>query len=191
VIVKIADLRSKLEEVTARNGISEKDARDYIAAIIAHYEEDNFFKGFKGVHGVTDWITQLETMNSKEQVLFESDSVLHLDGLGKQPFYIVMQRFNEICDRAAQNGSFTVAIKGEYMSALFYVVRKFANNGYLAILASNGGPQGTIPHGGKTDIFGTNPLAYGIPSSTDPIVFDAATYQSPDGNFNIRELPEH
>lgn len=32
-----------------------------------------------------------------------------------------------------------------------------------------------VPHGGKRDVMGTNPLAYGIPTHDDPIVFDAAT----------------
>ena len=172
--VKLSELRKTLTKITSNYELPEKVAADYVEAVIAHYLEDNFFKGFRGVHGVNDWIKKLKN-TKEEKLLFESDGVSHIDSMGKSPFHIIMQRFDDICSSASKNGTYSVAIKGQYMSALFYTVRKFANEGYIAILASNGGPQGTVPHGGKDDIFGTNPLAYGIPSSSDAIVFDAAT----------------
>lgn len=173
--IKLSELRTKLEQVSAKLGLPENEAKDYTGAIIAHYEDDNFFKGFKGAHGVDDWIAKLKTSTITEKELYKSDSITHIDSDGKKPFYIIMQRFEDICESASKHGASTMTIKGEYMSALFYTVRKFADQGYVAVLSSNGGPQGTVPHGGKDDIFGTNPLAYGIPSSGDPIIFDAAT----------------
>jgi len=173
--VKISELRNKLADMAAGLDIPENEANYYVEAVVAHYLDDNFFKGFKGVHGVDDWLKKLETSKNKEKILFQSDAAIHLESNGKSPFHIIVQRFDEICQAASKKGVFTVAIKGQYMSALFYTVRMFADKGYIAVLASNGGPQGTVPHGGKDDIFGTNPLAYGIPSSSDPIIFDAAT----------------
>lgn len=173
--VKISGLKNALTDIALKHDIPAKESKNYVEAVIAHYTEDNFFKGFRGVHGVDDWIKKLEKSKIQETVVFESDSVTHLDSKGKSPFHIIMQRFDDICKKATQNGSHTVTIKGQYMSALFYTARKFADNGYVMLLASNGGPQGTVPYGGKYDIFGTNPLAYGIPSSTDSIVFDGAT----------------
>lgn len=173
--VTIAEFRNSLLKITAKLQIPEKEAKDYVEAVVAHYLEDNFFKGFRGVHGVEDWVKKLEKSKVTERIIFESDSLLHLDGAGKSPFNIIIQRYDQICKAASKSGTYTVTIHGQYMSALFYTVRKFANDGYVVILASNGGPQGTVPFGGKDDIFGTNPLAYGVPSSSDPIVFDAAT----------------
>jgi len=173
--VTIAEFRNALLQITATLQIPQKEAHDYVEAVVAHYLEDNFFKGFKGVHGVEDWIEKLEKSKAEETVVFTSDSLLHIDGAGKSPFNIIIQRYDQICQAASKAGAYTVTIHGQYMSALFYTVRKFANDGYMVILASNGGPQGTVPFGGKNDIFGTNPLAYGIPSSSDPIVFDGAT----------------
>lgn len=173
--IRLDELSDALTKLANKQDIPSEEAKDYVGAVVAHYLEDNFFKGFKGVHSVDDWIKKLENSKTKEKVLFESNSALHIDSNGKSPFQIIMQRFDDICKASSESGTYTVAIKGQYMSALFYTVRKFADKGYLVILASNGGPQGTVPHGGKNDIFGTNPLAYGIPSSTDSIVFDAAT----------------
>lgn len=173
--VKLAELRQTLIQIAHKHDIPKNEANDYAEAIVAHYLEDNYFKGFRGVHGIDDWIKKLESSKKAEELLFESESVSHFDSNGKGPFHIIMQRFNDICSSASKNGTYTVTVKGQYMTALFYTVRKFADKGYIAVLASNGGPQGTVPYGGKDDIFGTNPLAYGIPSSSDSIVFDAAT----------------
>lgn len=171
----IAEFRNALLKITAQLQIPQKEANDYVEAMVAHYLEDNFFKGFKGVHGAQDWIEKLKKSQDAETVVFASDSLLQINGAGKSPFTIIIQRYDQICEAASKAGAYTVTIQGQYMSALFYTVRKFANDGYLVVLASNGGPQGTVPFGGKNDIFGTNPIAYGVPSSSDPIVFDGAT----------------
>lgn len=53
--------------------------------------------------------------------------------------------------------------------------RRAAAQDCLSIIVENGGPQGVTPFGGKKDITETNPIAYGIPTHRDPIIFDAAT----------------
>ena len=62
-----------------------------------------------------------------------------------------------------------------YHGTLGIYARKIAEQDLLAIVSANGGPQGVVPHGGRKDVFGTNPIAYGVPTETEPIVFDAAT----------------
>jgi LDH2 family malate/lactate/ureidoglycolate dehydrogenase len=53
--------------------------------------------------------------------------------------------------------------------------RRTAAKDCIAIIVENGGPQGVVPFGGIKDITGTNPIAYGIPTHSHPIIFDAAT----------------
>ncbi len=176
ITVTLNQYKVALMKYVLAQKVSKKLAEDCVEAVLEHELKDNFFKGFKGTHGFDEWINGLKNSSTKKEILKVNKSALKVyDGNGKSPLHIILERFDEYCSLASENGTLTVGIKGEYMSALFYAVRKFADKGYLAILSSNGGPQGTVPYGGVTDIFGTNPLAYGIPSSTDPIVFDGAT----------------
>ncbi len=74
---------------------------------------------------------------------------------------------------------------GGYHENLGTIARMFAEQDILCIYSSSGGPQGTVPYGGSKDILGTNPLAYGIPTSGKPIVFDAATAQYAWGTIGL------
>jgi ureidoglycolate dehydrogenase (NAD+) len=84
---------------------------------------------------------------------------------------------------------------GGYHEALGTIARKFAERDLICIYSSNGGPQGVVPFGGSKDIMGTNPLAYAIPTSGHPILFDAATAEYAYGTIAMakernEKLPE-
>lgn len=58
-----------------------------------------------------------------------------------------------------------------------------------------GGPQGVVPYGGSKDVMGTNPIAYSVPTSDLPILFDAATAEYAYGTIAMakkrnEKLPE-
>lgn len=67
--------------------------------------------------------------------------------------------------------------------------RQIAASDCIGIIVENGGPQGVVPFGGRKDVTGTNPLAYGIPTNKYPIIFDAATAVHAYGR--IRQAKEH
>ena len=59
-------------------------------------------------------------------------------------------------------------------------------------IVSNVSPHCVVPFGGKTDVTGTNPLAYGIPSNGHPFIFDAATAKYAWGTIRLaRESGQH
>jgi LDH2 family malate/lactate/ureidoglycolate dehydrogenase len=53
---------------------------------------------------------------------------------------------------------------------------------------NNGGPAAVAPHGGTTPIFGTNPIAIGIPSKKGPIVLDMSTSEQTWGEINLAKV---
>lgn len=59
----------------------------------------------------------------------------------------------------------------------------------IAIFAWNGGSYTTVPYGGREPFFGTNPMAYAIPTSSRPILLDMATSEIPFMNL-MRALRE-
>jgi ureidoglycolate dehydrogenase (NAD+) len=56
--------------------------------------------------------------------------------------------------------------------------------GFIAVFAWNGGSYTTVPYGGREPFFGTNPIAYGIPTQGDPIILDMATSEIPFVSLN-------
>lgn len=63
------------------------------------------------------------------------------------------------------------------MHALEVWVRVLAESGVVCLMSWNGGPYAVVPHGSTAPFFGTNPFAYSIPTTGDPIVGDFATSQ--------------
>lgn len=111
---------------------------------------------------------------------------------GRAMGLVSLELVNDLCSMAKQQG---IAIMGLYnggyqlMPEVF--ARRIAEQDLVGLLAATGGPQSVVPFGGKKDIFGTNPMAYGIPTNDLPIVFDAATAKYPYGSIRrTRELGE-
>ena len=64
-------------------------------------------------------------------------------------------------------------------------VEDLADDGFLSIFFWNGGSFTTVPYGSSEPFFGTNPIGYGIPTQSRPIVADFATSQIPFRNLMI------
>jgi LDH2 family malate/lactate/ureidoglycolate dehydrogenase len=56
---------------------------------------------------------------------------------------------------------------------------ELAKRDMIAICMFNGGTECCVPHGARKGVMGTNPIAYAIPTATDPILLDMATTEIP------------
>lgn len=80
-------------------------------------------------------------------------------------------------DKAKKSG---VGIAGNFDSAestgdLGYYVNKVAQAGLIGVAFASSPFQTTAPHGSSQAKFCTNPMAYGIPTNSDPIILDMTT----------------
>ncbi len=90
---------------------------------------------------------------------------------------------------AKKQGIYALGIYDSTYNDFFDVFcRDIASNDCIAIMFENGGPQGVVPYGGRSDVTGTNPIAYGIPTNEYPIVFDAATAMHAYGRIKQSKL---
>ncbi|WP_306127170.1 Ldh family oxidoreductase [Roseitalea sp. MMSF_3516] len=99
-------------------------------------------------------------------------------------------------EKARRTGLAAIAIRGSHhLSALWPDVEPFARAGLIALSVVNSF-RCTVPHGGGSALFGTNPVAFAVPrSGDDPLVFDMATSAIPNGDVQIaartgERLPE-
>lgn len=96
---------------------------------------------------------------------------------------------DDIIAGAKSQGIYALGIYDSTYNDFFDIFcRRVAEQDCVAIIVENGGPQGVVPFGGKSDVTGTNPIAYGIPTNKHPIIFDAATAMHAYGR--IRQAKE-
>ncbi|NTX26735.1 Ldh family oxidoreductase [Burkholderia pyrrocinia] len=89
-------------------------------------------------------------------------------------------------EKARRNGIVVVAIRNSHhLGALSLDVEPFADVGLVALSVLNS-MKGVVPHGGKSAVFGTNPMAFAAPrASAPPFVFDQAASTMARGDVSI------
>ena len=98
-----------------------------------------------------------------------------LDGggaAGPLPSQIATDKVVEI---AKKKGFGIVGVNNTFSSigAIGYYARKIAQNDLIGIVAASS-PRAVVQFGGLDPVYGTNPLAFGFPTSDYPITFDMA-----------------
>lgn len=113
--------------------------------------------------------------------------VINCHGLG--PSLKIKEIHDDLAQRAKSNG---IAAMGFYNSSGVITLNLWADGlakrDLIGIAMFNGGTQCAVPFGGTRGVFGTNPLAYAIPTLTQPIVLDMATTEIPF--FEIKTAKE-
>jgi LDH2 family malate/lactate/ureidoglycolate dehydrogenase len=172
VKVAITEAKKMLEEFYSACGL-DGSATDWMVELSLDRDlTGNYFSGFSATaEGV-------QKLNYTAQETYEVDrpALKLINGNGKPAKLIMKDIIPKATQWAKEQGQIWVGFKNcDYHGSLDTIARKFAEQDLVCIYASNGGPQGVVPYGGTKDIFGTNPMAYGIPTHDVPIVFDAAT----------------
>jgi L-2-hydroxycarboxylate dehydrogenase (NAD+) len=90
---------------------------------------------------------------------------------------VVVRRAMEIVSTKAEKSGFGIA--GTYNTntssgAVGYVASELARRGFIGFVFGRS-PERVAMHGSYQPVFGTNPLAIGIPTGADPIVLDMST----------------
>ncbi len=191
--IKLDTARQMLKYLYASSGLI-GDELDWMVELALDYDlEGNFFSGFEEVEDDMKKIAAKST----ESLDLDLPALKLVNGHGKSAKLLMHALIPQSVRWAHEQGAIVVGIKNAgYHGSLGTIARKFAEQGLLCIYSSNGGPQGVVPYGGTKDVCGTNPLAYGIPTSGLPIVFDAATAIRAYGTIRKarerhEELPEN
>lgn len=154
----------------------------------------NYFSGLREIKGA---YKELEESVGKHHIIEVDKPALKLVNCGGRAAGLVsMELLPTLCDMAREQGIAIIGYyNGGYQSYPEVFARAIAANDLVGLVAGQGGPATVTPYGGNKGIFGTNPLAYGIPTGGLPIVFDAATAKYPWGYMKVTaerggKLPE-
>ncbi|MBI4163914.1 MAG: Ldh family oxidoreductase [Candidatus Aenigmarchaeota archaeon] len=170
--IKISELKEVTQKAILHYGYSKEEA-----SII---QDVLLYAQLRGNNqGVVKLIGKGLPKNPNEtEIKIEKETKLSakLDG-GQHMGMIVMKKALEIAlAKAKEHGFGIVGTHNTKTStgAIGYYANEIAKQGYIGFVFA-GSPETVAPHGSYQPIFGTNPLAIGIPSDTEPIVLDMAT----------------
>lgn len=95
---------------------------------------------------------------------------------GKQGMLVASVATDEAVELAGESGFAVVTTRGSRSTSgsLSYFVEKLVDAGLVAFVSA-GTPDFVSPPGGKGRVLGTNPLAFGIPTTARPFILDMAT----------------
>lgn len=78
--------------------------------------------------------------------------------------------------------------RSHHFGAAGYYARLAARDGVVALVTTSTKVVCVVPPGGAEPALGTNPLAYGIPTDGEPIVFDIATSTAAGNKIRLHHL---
>lgn len=169
------ELRQKVSKYLQLSGLNDKDANTLCELIVEQELVGNRFSPVGELPGKHARLIE-SVQSSKEEIVVDKPAAKLIKGNGRPATLITSDYLDEVISKAKQQGLYALGIYDSSYNEFFDVYcRRVAAEDCIAIVVENGGPQGVVPFGGKTDVTGTNPLAYGIPTNNHPIVFDAAT----------------
>jgi ureidoglycolate dehydrogenase (NAD+) len=188
VKVPVSEMTKKYKAVLATSGANQADIDAVTTLYLEQDLHNNYFSGLWEVESV---IEALKKSTGKQHTIeVDKPSLKLVNCNGRATGLVSLELIDTLCSMAKQQGIAIIGLyNGGYQSMPEVFARRIAAQDLVGLLASAGGPQSVVPFGGKKDIFGTNPMAYGIPTNDLPIVFDAATAKYPYGSIRrTREL---
>lgn len=196
MIIQIAELKQKIHDYLDAVGMSTHDTELLSELIVEQEMIGNQFSPVGELAGKhSRLIDNIE--NVKETIETQKPALQLLKGNGRLAPLITADHLDEVIEKAKSQGIYALGIYDSTYNDFFDVFcRRVAAKDCIAMIFENGGPQGVVPYGGKKDVTGTNPIAYGIPTNSYPIIFDAATAMHAYGRIkqaqeNAEKLPEN
>jgi L-2-hydroxycarboxylate dehydrogenase (NAD+) len=170
------ELRAMVTKALTKAGVPTEDA-----AIVAEHLAEAHLTG-RDIFGIS-WVPSIllgirnGMINPKPEIrrLRRVSSTILLDGDHGLGEVAGMKAMQLAIDMAARNGVGLVSLRNcTSLEMLGFYARHAAKQGMIGIVTANAGAA-MAPQGGVEPIFGTNPIAIGIPTRGDPLLIDMAT----------------
>ncbi len=171
--VKISELKSVVNNAIIHYGYS-KDEAAVIQDVLLYAQLRGNNQGVVKLIG--KGIPKREGAHAPKIVKETPVSVL-VDG-NKTHAMIVMNHITDLAIKKAKEMGLCIAGNfntSESTGALGYYVKRIADQGLIGIAFASSPFKTTAPYGSNEARFCTNPMAYGIPTNSDPILLDMST----------------
>ena len=174
VRLTVAETVALGERALQRVGYSGEDARIIVDQLV-----DNALCGYRfaGLPRILAIAGDEKTGKSRAPVKIVHETPLSalMDG-GNNVGYVVAYRAAEVAiEKAREHGMASVGAYNSYYSGRnAYFVEKIAREGFVVFHIASAKPR-VLPPGAARPALGTNPICFGFPSNTGPVIFDMGT----------------
>lgn len=172
----LKEIRSTALEALANAGVSPADAEIQLSLLL-----DAELRGVAS-HGLLRLPRVLERIangvtDPASPAAFEwrASALLDVDGRQGLGPVVAMHALDRICGRARETGVASAVIRNcDHLGMLAWYAEHVAGRGQV-LIALTVSEALVHPWGGRQAMLGTNPIAIGIPTDSNPFVFDMAT----------------
>ncbi|MFA6519014.1 MAG: Ldh family oxidoreductase [Candidatus Shapirobacteria bacterium] len=170
--IKTAKIRELVLKVLRKNGYDNKESEIIINSLL--WAERR--KSTQGLTKLFGWKFEKSTEAQSPVVSKSEDSLLVVDAQLNNHILACQLATKKLLTSVKNKPIFVAGIKNATNSAgaLGYYTAQIATAGYVAIMMSAADP-GVVAYGGKTAVFGTNPISIAVPTKGDPILLDMST----------------
>lgn len=171
--IKLAELESITHQAILKYGYTEEEA-SIIQKILLYAQLRGNNQGVVKLIGKG---IPRRAEGQPPKVVKETPVSALVDGNSTHAMVVMDYLVDLAVDKAKKSG---IGIAGNFNTsestgALGYYVNKIAEQGLIGMAFASAPFQTTAPHGANEARFCTNPLAYGIPTTNEPIVLDMST----------------
>ncbi|WP_168878747.1 Ldh family oxidoreductase [Rhizobium sp. P28RR-XV] len=174
--LSLAEAETLVVEALRRSKVSAENARSVAVALVAAEAAGQSGHGLRRVPAYAGQAKAGKTDGfATPRMSRPFPAVLRIDAGNGYAYPALDLAVAEIPGVAREQGIALVAIsRSHHAGVMGLTVERFADQGLVALMVANA-PAAMAPWGGKTPIFGTNPIAFAAPLPDDePIVIDLA-----------------
>jgi LDH2 family malate/lactate/ureidoglycolate dehydrogenase len=174
VHLTVDDARALAEDSLRRIGYAAEDAAiladHMIDAALCGYE----YSGLPKILNIPEH-PRFARPRSKMSILRQTPVSTLWDGGNENGMLTLYHAVEDAIAKAATQGFALVGVTNTWMSGRSaYYVERIARADLVGIHTVSAS-RAVAPHGGTRPVFGTNPIAFGLPTSAGPLVFDMGT----------------
>ncbi len=172
--IKIDELRNKIEKVLSSKYYSAEQAKA-IAEVLVYAELTG-----KNTQGIVKLSGTQPIQNikpkSEPKIIKETKLSVLIDGGGNPGALVSHMATKKVIEKCDESGFGIVGTNNTFSSTgvIGFYANEISKHGFIGIIMS-GSPGAVAPFGGIDPVFGTNPIAFGLPTQEWPIIFDMAT----------------
>jgi len=177
VRLTLAAARDLLHQAFAAHGYSAVQAHAIADHLIDCELRGLSYGGLARALSIIDRVDSSGGPHGAIAVVYDTAVSARIDG-GDQVGYLVGDRATDLAIAKARTSA--VAVVGAnntwYTGMLSYYLERVTAAGYVGMASSSGGAL-VAPSGSSQAKFGTNPIAFGFPTTGDPVIWDIGTSQ--------------
>lgn len=187
MLIKITDLKNLIKQIILTE-YSEEQAEIMTDVILfgelTGKKSHGLLRLLKDNYGIFDNATK-----RKPKYVYKTKVSTSIDAKGNPGMLVAPLAMREVIRLAKENGIGIVGIKGYFNTtgSISYYCEKIAKQNLICLIFPQAAPI-ISPFNAKKALFGTNPIAFGIPSNPQPIIFDMSTSAIAWGNVLKHKL---